>query len=91
MAETEITYEYIQQAANHPGVVKQLGAVAARIQARAKAIAASEKVTMEIWTEAGVRPQGRPFVNVLADNVAQEFGSRRDKRRRILGRAGEAG
>jgi len=91
MAETEISFEFIQKAANHPGVIAQLGVVAARIQSRAKALAASEKVTMDVWTEAGVRPQGRPFVNVLADNVAQEFGSRRDKRRRILGRAGEAG
>jgi len=91
MAETEITYAFIQKAANHPGVAAQLAAVAARIQSRAQALAASEKVTMKVWTEAGVRPQGRPFVNVVADNPAQEFGTARAKRRRILGRAGEAG
>lgn len=91
MAETEISYEFIQQAARHPGVAAQLAVVANRVAARARALADSEEVTMEVSTVAGVRPQGRPFVNVVADNAEQEFGSARMKRFRILGRAGEGG
>ena len=91
MAETEISYDFIQQAANHPDVVAQLAAVAGRIKARAEGIAAAEEITMQITTEAGIRPQGRPFVNVIGDNAEQEFGSSRTARRRILGRAADSG
>lgn len=91
MAETELTYEYIQQAANHPGVVAQLAVVAERIKARAEGIAADEETDMQITLQTGIRPEGRPFVNVVSDNAEQEFGSSRTSRRRILGRAGEAG
>jgi len=91
MAETEISFEFIQQAANHPGVVAQLAVVAGRIKANAEGIAANEGISMQVTTEAGVRPKGRPFVNVVADNAEQEFGSSRTARRRILGRAGEGG
>lgn len=91
MSEVEITFEYIQQAANHPGVVKQLQVVADRVKARAESLAAAEGVEMEVTTRAGVRPGGRPFVNVEGDNEDQEFGSSRSGRFRILGRAGEGG
>lgn len=91
MAEIEISYEYIQEAARHPGVAAQLSVVANRIAARARALAAAEKVTMEVATEAGIRPGGRPFFNVVADNAEQEFGSARMRRLRILGRAAADG
>lgn len=91
MAETEISYEFIQQAANHPGVVAQLAVVADRIKSRAEGLAAAEGIDMKITTQAGVRPEGRPFVNVIGDDADQEFGTWRGKRRRVLGRAGEAG
>lgn len=91
MAEVEISYEYIQEAARHPGVFAQLAVVAGRIKARADGIAADEGISMQVTTEAGVRPKGRPFVNVVADNAEQEFGSSRIARLRILGRAGEGG
>ncbi|UVF61135.1 hypothetical protein SEA_AOKA_11 [Arthrobacter phage Aoka] len=91
MAETEISYEFIQEAARHPGVVAHLGVVAERIKRRAEQLADSEEVEMEVATEAGIRPGGRPFVNVVADNAEQEYGSARMRRLRILGRAGEAG
>ena len=48
-----------------------------------------EGVEMDVRTEAGVRPGGRPFVNVVGDNAEQEFGSSRMDRFRLLGRAGE--
>lgn len=91
MAEVEISYEFIQKAAQHPDVVKHLAVVAKRIQARAEGLAASEGVDMNVTTVAGVRPGGRPFVNVVGDNAEQEFGSSRTERRRILGRAGAGG
>jgi len=91
MAETEISYEFIQQAARHPGVVAQLAIVADRIKARADGLAADEGVSMQVTTDAGIRPGGRPFVNVVGDNAEQEFGSTHVARRRILGRAGETG
>lgn len=91
MGEVELSYEYIQKAANHPDVVKHLQVVANRVKARAEGLAAAEGVEMTLTTRAGVRPGGRPFVNVEGDNPDQEFGTSRTKRFRILGRAGEGG
>jgi hypothetical protein len=91
MAEVEISYELIQRAAQHPDVAKQLQVVADRIKGRAENLAESEGVDMEVTTESGIRPGGRPFVNVVADNADQEFGSSRSARFRIMGRAGEGG
>lgn len=91
MAEIEISYKFIQQAAQHPGVAKQLQVVADRIKARAEQLARNEGVDMTVTTQTGVRPGGRPFVNVVSDNPGQEFGSSRSGRFRILGRAGEGG
>lgn len=91
MAEIEISFEYIQQAARHPDVVAHLQVVADRVKARADALAREEEVEMTVSTVAGVRPGGRPFVNVTTDNPGQEFGTALHKRYRILGRAGEGG
>lgn len=91
MGEVEISYEFIQKAANHPDVVAHLQVVADRIRKRAEGIAANEGVDMQVTTVAGVRPGGRPFVNVVSDNAEQEFGSSRVDRRRILGRAAGGG
>lgn len=91
MAEVTITPEFIQSAMHQPGVAAQLQVVANRVAARARSIAASEGVEMEVTTVAGVRPKGRPYVNVVTNNAEQEYGSARTKRRRILGRAADAG
>jgi hypothetical protein len=91
MAEVEISYEFIQQAAQQPGVLAHMQVVADRIKARAAALAGQEGVEMELDTIAEVRPGGRPFVNVVSDNPDQEFGSATSARYRILGRAGEGG
>lgn len=91
MAEVEITPQFIQDAAQNPGVRAHLQVVADRVKARAEALAASEGVEMGITTRAGIRPGGRPFVNVEGDNAEQEWGSSRMDRFRILGRAGEGG
>lgn len=91
MSEVEISYEFIQQAAQQPGVVKQLQVVADRVKARAEQLARSEGVEMKVTTTTGVRPGGRPFVNVISDNADQEHGSSKSGKYRILGRAGEGG
>lgn len=91
MAEVEISYEFIQKAAQHPDVAKQLQVVANRVKARAEQLAEKDGVDMKVTTEAGTRPGGRPFVNVVGDNPDQEYGSSRSGRFRILGRAGEGG
>lgn len=91
MAEVEITPEFIQMAVNHPDIPKHLQVVADRVKARAVALASAEGVEMEVDTVAGVRPKGRPFVNVVSDNADQEHGSATSAKYRILGRAGEGG
>lgn len=88
MAEREISAELMAMAWNHPDIPKALQAEADRRAARARELAAAEGVEMEVTTVAGVRPKGRAFVNVVSDNVDQEFGSSRSARYRILGRAG---
>jgi hypothetical protein len=91
MAEVEISYGYVQKAARHKDVAKQLQVVANRVKARADALAAAEGVKMTTTTKAGTRPGGRPFVNVVGDNPDQEYGTSRSGRFRILGRAGAGG
>ncbi|WP_417220505.1 hypothetical protein [Arthrobacter sp.] len=91
MGEVEITPAFIASAMTQPGVLAHLQVVANRVKARAEGIAASEEVDMQVTTVAGVRPKGRPFVNVVADNAEQEWGSSRTGRRRILGRAAAGG
>lgn len=91
MAELEITSAFILSAMHQEGVKAHLQVVAKRVASRAKGIAASEGVTMNVSTKAGLRPGGRPYVNVTTDNSEQEFGSSRTKKRRILGRAADAG
>ena len=90
-SEVEITPEFIQSAMHQPGVMAQLQVVADRVARRAEGIAAEEEVEMNVSTVAGVRPKGRPYVNVVADNADQEWGSSRSGRHRILGRAAEGG
>ncbi|QDF19521.1 head closure Hc1 [Arthrobacter phage Kumotta] len=91
MAEVEISYEFVQKAAQQPGVAAALQAVANRVRARAQQMADKEGVEMRVTTQSGVRPGGRPFVNVVGDNADQEFGTSRMGRFRILGRAGAGG
>lgn len=87
MAEMEISAAYIKQAMSQPGVALHLQVIADRRKARAEQLAKAEGVEMTVTTVAGVRPGGRPFVNVVSDNAAQEFGTSKTERRRILGRA----
>lgn len=91
MSEVTISSEFILSAMHHPDVAAHLQVVADRVKGRAASIAAAEEIDMEVTTVAGVRPKGRPYVNVITNNAEQEFGSSRTERRRILGRAAEQG
>lgn len=91
MAEVRIGPELMTKALAHPDIPGALQQVADRVASRARALAASEDVQMNVTTQAGTRPQGRPYVNVVGDNVDQEWGTTRTGRRRILGRAAEGG
>lgn len=91
MTEIEVSREYVQKAAQHGVVVKQLGMIARRVKSRADSLAAAEDVEMNTWIEEGQRPGWRPQAVVYGDNPEQEFGSSRADRRRIMGRAAEEG
>ncbi|TFI01634.1 hypothetical protein [Micrococcus lylae] len=91
MAEVRIGPELMAKAWAHPGILPALQAKANGIAARAQALAAAEDVDMQVTTVAGTRPGGRQYVNVVGDNVEQEWGSSRTGRRRILGRAAKGG
>lgn len=90
MTDVTVTYEFIGKAMRDPAVVGHLQTIATRVQRRAEMLAGSEGVKGNFWTEAGVRPGGRPRVNVYCDNVEQEWGSSKTARRRVLGRAAES-
>lgn len=91
MARVEISREFIEAAMRDESVARQLRVVADRVKRRADLLAASEGVEMELWVEESVRPKGRPQAVVYGDNAEQEYGSAREERRRILGRAAEGG
>lgn len=91
MGEVEISSDFIRAAMLQPGVAAHLQVVANRVRKRAEGLAASEGVDMQITTKAGTRPKGRPYVNVIGDNVDQEWGTTRTERRRILGRSAGSG
>lgn len=91
MSEVRVTIskEWVQSAMQSPGVRKQLKAKADEVADRAKRIAATDRVEMDVTVVEGTRPKGRPYADVRADNVAQEFGDDVTPRFRILGRAAE--
>lgn len=85
----EISYEFIQQAAQQQGVRDAVANVASRIARRAESIAGSEGVDMNVWVDSGTRPGGRPRSHVVSDNVPQEWGTHSGDKRRVLGRAAD--
>lgn len=89
VSKIRISREWVQQAMQSPGVKKQLRAKADQVADRARTLANAEGVPMDIDVTEGQRPGGRPYANVRADNVAQEFGDDVTPRFRILGRAAE--
>lgn len=88
MARTELSYEFIRDAMQSAPVRAALAKRRDAIAQRAGALASAEKVTPDITTSEGTRPQGRPYARISAD-AAQEWGTSRTARRRILGRAAD--
>ena len=72
-----------------PKVRAALAKKADEARSRVDSLGASEGVTMNARVESGTRPKGRPYSNVVSDNVSQEWGDRWTERRRILGRVAE--
>lgn len=78
-------YQFVQQILQSPGVRRKLAEVADRKAREAAAVAASERVTVTIRREDGIRPKGRPYSRISIPAVA-EFGDSKTRRLRILGR-----
>ena len=90
MAQTiRISRDFLVQAMRSAPVRAGLEAKAEEVKARAEQLAAADGVAMTVTLDSKTRPRGRPAVNVVSDNVDQEFGTAKVARRRILGRAAE--
>ena len=91
MARVRISRASIMAAMQSKETRAALEAKAGRLRGRVDSLGASEGVTMNARVESGTRPKGRPYSNVVSDNVSQEWGDRYTERRRILGRVAEEG
>lgn len=91
MSKIEISRDFVREAADQPAVREALRRTADRVRRRADGLAASEGVSMNTWVEESTRPGWRPQAVVYGDNSEQEWGSSREDRRRIMGRAAEEG
>lgn len=83
-----LSWEFIQSAAQEPGVREAVEKVADRI-AKAAEKEGGDRPT-DVWVESGTRPAGRPYSYVNSDDVEGEWGSPMTARRRRLGRASES-
>ena len=86
----KISSKTIVDAMQTKTVRRGLRKVADKKQDVAEGIAASEGVVLDSTVVEGTRPKGRPYARVQSRNVAQEWGNRYVKRRRILGRAAQS-
>lgn len=77
----------ILKAMQSDGVRSALNDRAKIIASRADSIGAGEGVDINASVEEGIRPQGRPFAEVVSTQWQQEWGTDLEGRRRILGRA----
>lgn len=91
MARVRLTRESILAAMQSKETRAALEAKARQVASRVDAVGASEGVDMNPRIESGTRPKGRPYSNVVSEQVDQEWGNRFVKRRRILGRVAEEG
>ena len=91
MARVRISRASIMAAMQSKETRAALEAKAGQLRTRVDSLGASEGVTMNARVESGTRPKGRPYSNVVSDNVSQEWGDRYTERRRILGRVAEEG
>lgn len=84
-----ISRQFLVEAMQSAPVREALERRARDAKARAERLAASEGVDMNLFVISGTRPRGRPYSNLVGNNVDQEFGTSKVERRRILGRAAE--
>ena len=89
MATIRISSKLIEQAMTSQETRAALASAARRLASKADVLGRSEGVEMECRVESGTRPKGRPYSNVVSDNVDQEWGDRYTERRRVLGRIAE--
>lgn len=90
-AEIRITGKEWRRIVALPSVRAALRARAQAIAGRARGIAATETPDASITTDEGTRPRGRTYARVTSDDPDGEFGTEKRKRRRVLGRAADAG
>ncbi len=64
---------------------------ATTIAARARSLNDAEGGKAQITLERATRADGRPVVNVVSDNAAEEYGTSGTRRRRVLRRAASGG
>lgn len=88
-----VSRETIVQAMQSSAVREALKAKADSILVAAQAIASEtpEVSDAKIWVAEGTRPKGRPFAQVVCDDVEQEHGSMRKPKIRLLGKAAGKG
>lgn len=87
---TRITSRTIEAAMKTQKTRSALSSKADRVASRARSIATSEGEDMTVERSGGTRPKGRSYERVSSPDVAQEFGTWRVTRKRILGRAAES-
>jgi hypothetical protein len=81
------TYRALQRIQQGRAVIAVLGRVTQRLAEAARAEAAADRITPEISTSSGRRPQGRSYGRVSMVPGSHEFGDSKTRRRRILARA----
>lgn len=91
MATVRVSNDLIVEAMQAQETRDALAAKAQQIASRAAQIAQGEDPAydIDVRVESGTRPKGRPYSRVVADDLAQEWGTSNTERRRILGRAAE--
>lgn len=82
-----LSYEQLGDIARSEPVRRALREKAKPIAARARRIAASEGVDVEVSVSDGTRPKGRPYSRVSMTPGDVEHGTAYTERRRILGRS----
>lgn len=88
MARVKLSQRTWNAAMTSAAVRRALGAKADQVATRARGLAESEGVKMTVERSGGRRPRGRAFERVSSpDGAGQEWGTARQPRRRILGRA----
>ena len=87
MTKIRFSQSFVLDVLHNGGVRSALAKRRDGIATRAEAITTAERVRGDVVRSEGTRPQGRPYARVAHTNGAQEHGTSREERRRILGRS----